>query len=160
MPGWYGGIGPRLGVAYALDDKTTIRAGFGRIFSRVTAVQGSGHFAGFIGQYQFDNTSQGVHADLQAGPGTAALQAAAFDRSFLLERQHVDWWQGQDATRAPENLSWTFNIQRQLASNTVSRVGLQRDGRHASAVRHPELQPGAHRLLSIAWCSSTAPRRR
>ena len=62
--------------------------GSGARFSRVTAVQGSGHFAGFIGQYQFDNTSQGVTADFQARSGTAALQAAALDRSVVLERQH------------------------------------------------------------------------
>ena len=35
----------------------------------------------------------------------------------------VDWWQGQDATRAPENLFWTFTIQRQMAANTVLEVG-------------------------------------
>src|SRR5438445_8312322 len=40
VPGWYAGFGPRLGFAYALDDKTTIRAGFARSFSRITAVQG------------------------------------------------------------------------------------------------------------------------
>ena len=51
VPGWYGGWGPRIGMAYAPDNKSTIRAAFGRSFSRVTAVQGSGHFAGFIGQY-------------------------------------------------------------------------------------------------------------
>lgn len=47
VPGWYGGIGPRIGVAYSPDQKTTIRSAFGRSFARVTAVSGSGHFAGF-----------------------------------------------------------------------------------------------------------------
>jgi hypothetical protein len=43
VPGWYAGIAPRLSLAYAPDNKTTIRTGFGRSFARVTAVQGSGH---------------------------------------------------------------------------------------------------------------------
>ena len=52
--------------------------------------------------------------------------------SLLLQyRQHdselrysvVDSFDRQDATRAPEALSWTFNIQRQLASKTVLQFG-------------------------------------
>ena len=43
VPAWYGAIGPRLGVAYSLDSRTTIRSAFGRSFGKVTAVQGSGH---------------------------------------------------------------------------------------------------------------------
>ncbi len=51
IPGWYGAWGPRLGLAYALNSKTTIRAGAARSFSRVTVVASSSHYAGFIGQY-------------------------------------------------------------------------------------------------------------
>ena len=60
MPGWYGGIGPRLGIAFAPTDKMTLRAAFGRSFSKVTVVSSSGHFAGFIGQYVFESTNQGI----------------------------------------------------------------------------------------------------
>src|SRR6185436_10063729 len=35
----------------------------------------------------------------------------------------VDYWNGQDMTRAPENLNWTFTIQRQVLNNTVLEVG-------------------------------------
>jgi hypothetical protein len=35
----------------------------------------------------------------------------------------IDYWQGQEATRAPENLFWTFTMQRQMADNTVLEVG-------------------------------------
>jgi hypothetical protein len=60
VPRWWGGWGPRIGLAYTPDNKTTFRTAFARSFSRVTAVQGSGHYAGFIGNWTFDNTSQGV----------------------------------------------------------------------------------------------------
>jgi hypothetical protein len=123
VPGWYGGIGPRLGIAYAPNNRTTIRAGFGRSFSRVTAVQGSGHFAGFIGQYQFDNTSQGVTPTFRLDDGLPAYKLPpSIDPSFS-NGNTVDWWQGQDATRAPEALTWTFNMQREVMRNTVMEVG-------------------------------------
>ena len=37
-----------------------MRTAFGRSFSKVTVVSGSGHFAGFIGQYEFLSGDQGV----------------------------------------------------------------------------------------------------
>ncbi len=135
VPGWYGGIGPRLGAAYAVDKKTTIRVGLGRSFSRITAVQGSGHFAGFIGQYQFDNSSQGVTPTFKLDAGLPAYRLPpAIDPSFS-NGNTVDWWQGQDATRAPETWSWTFNLQRQLTSTTILEAGY-----NASAGAH--LQSG------------------
>jgi len=60
VPGWYGGFGPRIGMAYTPESKTTFRAAFGRSFSKVTVVSGSGHFAGFVGQYLFNSPDQGV----------------------------------------------------------------------------------------------------
>ncbi len=123
VPGWYGAIGPRIGLAYTPDNKTTFRMGVGRSFSRVTAVQGSGHFAGFIGQYVFENATQGVQPTFKLDDGLPAyVLPPRIDPAFA-NGTDVDWWQGQDATRAPENYFWTFTIQRQVAANTVIEVG-------------------------------------
>jgi hypothetical protein len=123
VPNWWGGIGPRIGIAYTPDNKTTFRTAFGRSFSRVTAVQGSGHFAGFIGQYQFNNASQGVQPTFLLDQGLPPYQLPpSIDPSFQ-NGLTVDYWNGRDATRAPESLYWTFNIQRQMASNTVLEIG-------------------------------------
>jgi hypothetical protein len=123
VPGWYGGFGPRIGIAYTPNEKTTFRTAFGRSFSRVTAVQGSGHFAGFIGQYQFNNGSQGVQPTFLLDQGLPAYKLPpAIDPAFS-NGNTVDFWQGQEMTRAPENLYWTFTMQRQLASNTTLEVG-------------------------------------
>jgi hypothetical protein len=123
VPGWYGGIGPRIGLAYSPDSKTTIRTAFGRSFSRVTAVQGSGHFAGFIGQWAFQNTTQGVQPTFLLDQGLPAYTLPpSIDPSFQ-NGQAVDYWNGQDATRAPEALFWTFTTQRQIAANTVLEIG-------------------------------------
>ena len=123
VPAWYGGWGPRLGVAYTVNEKTTIRAGFGRSFSRITAVQGSGHFAGFIGQYQFNNGSQGISPTFLLDQGLPAYKLPpAIDPGFS-NGNTIDYWQGKEATRAPESLSWTFTMQRQLAGNMTLEVG-------------------------------------
>ena len=37
--------------------------------------------------------------------------------------QSVGYWQLHDAVRAPEDLNWTFNIQRQVTPNTIVQVG-------------------------------------
>ncbi|HEU0124154.1 MAG TPA: TonB-dependent receptor [Bryobacteraceae bacterium] len=123
VPNWYGGWGPRAGLAYTPNEKTTFRLGFGRSFSRVTAVQGSGHFAGFIGQYQFNNGSQGVTPTFLLDQGLPAYTLPPSINPSFSNGNTVDWWQGQEATRAPENLFWTFTIQRQLASNTTLELG-------------------------------------
>ena len=52
--------------------------------------------------------------------GLPAYTLAALYRSRVLERITVDWWQGQEAVRAPENLYWTFSMQREVDANTVS----------------------------------------
>lgn len=123
VPGWYWGISPRLGFAYAWGSKTTLRGGFGRSFSRVTAVQGSGHFAGFIGQYVFENTSQGVQPTFHLDEGLPAYKLPPMIDPSFSNGNTVDWWNGQQATRAPESISWTLNMQHQVAANTVVEVG-------------------------------------
>lgn len=45
VPGWHGGWRPRLGLAYPLNAKTTLRTAFGRSFSKVTTPHGYGNFA-------------------------------------------------------------------------------------------------------------------
>ena len=123
VPGWYGGWGPRIGLAYTPDTKTTFRTAFGRSFSRVTAVQGSGHFAGFIGQYQFNNTSQGVTPTFRMDQGLPSYQLPPSINPAFSNGNTVDYWQGQEATRAPESLFWTFTVQRQVGQSMVIEAG-------------------------------------
>ena len=119
VPGWYGGIGPRLGLAYMVNHKTTIRSGFGRSFSKVTVVSGSSHDAGYVGSYTFNSSNQDITPAFLLDNGLPPyLLPPQLNPSFA-NNQNVDWWQGQNATRSPENLSWTFSLQRQLTANTL-----------------------------------------
>ena len=100
-----------------------MRVGFGVSYSRVTAVQGSGHFAGFIGQYQFENTTQGIQPTFRLDDGLPEYRLPpAIDPAFS-NGNTVDFWNGQDATRAPQNVSWTYSIQREVAKNTIVDFG-------------------------------------
>ena len=119
VPGWYAGYGPRIGIAYSLDNKTTLRTAFGRSFSKVTVVSGSGHFAGFIGNYRFSSPNQGVTPAFRLDEGLPPYLLPPQINPAFSNNQDVHHWQPQDAARAPESLYWTFSIQRQLSSNTV-----------------------------------------
>ena len=96
-----------------------MRAGFGRSFSKVTVVSGSGHYAGFIGQYAFNSPDQGVTPAFNWDQGLPPYLLPPQINPAFANNQNVDYWQLRDATRAPENLSWTYSIQRQLTPNTV-----------------------------------------
>ncbi len=119
IPGWFGGWGPRAGLAYSLDPKTTIRVGFARSFSRVTVVASSSHYAGFIGQYNFASSNQGITPAFYWDQGLPSYPLPPQINPAFVNNQNVDYWQGQNATRAPEALNWTFSIQRELTANTM-----------------------------------------
>ena len=122
---WPWGFGPRFGLAYQVNAKTTVRTAFGRSFSRVTAVSGSGHFAGFIGNWRFNSLDDGITPAFRWDEGLPFYPLprtvdpdAPLDPAFA-NNQNVHHWQEPDATRAPENYYWTLNVQRELFQNTV-----------------------------------------
>jgi len=128
VPGWYKGIGPRLGLAYSLNDKTTIRSAFGRSFNRVTVARDSGHYLGFIGRYNFASLNSGItpafnwDAGLPSYPLPISVDPKAKLDPAFANNDEVHYHPQSDAARAPESLYWTFSIQRQLAGNTVLEV--------------------------------------
>jgi hypothetical protein len=119
IPGWYGAWGPRVGVAYSVNPKTTIRAGAARSFSRVTVVASSSHYAGFIGQYNFASTNQGITPAFYWDQGLPPYPLPPQINPAFANNQNVDYWQGQNATRAPEAYNWTFSVQREITPNTM-----------------------------------------
>jgi outer membrane receptor protein involved in Fe transport len=129
VPGWYKGIGPRFGLAYSLGPKTTLRTAFGRSFSRVTVSRGSGHYAGFIGSYGFSSLDSGItpafnwDKGLPYYPLPITMDPKAELNPAFSNNQSVSYWLPTDAARASENFYWTFNLQREIAPNTVLEVG-------------------------------------
>jgi hypothetical protein len=119
VPGYYGAIGPRLGLAFALDSKTTIRVGAARSFSRVSVVASSSHYAGFIGQYAFASSNNGVTPAFYWDQGLPSYPLPPQINPSFSNNTNVDYWNGQNATRAPEDDNWTLSIQREISSNTL-----------------------------------------
>lgn len=121
---WYGGWGPRLSMAYSLNEKTVIRAGAARTFGAVRAVGGSTHFQGFVQIYDTPQVDpQGFVPTFYLGNGFPAWPKPPFLTPDFNNYNSQPWWQGNEVSRAPENLTYTFNIQRQLNNNTVFEVG-------------------------------------
>jgi hypothetical protein len=120
VPGWYKGFGPRIGLAYAPDDKTSVRAAFGRSFSRVTVSGSSGHYDGFARIYTNTTADSGITPAflVDAGVPVPYVLPPLINPS-LSNNNDVHHWQPYDAVRAPESLYWTFSIQRQVTQNTV-----------------------------------------
>jgi outer membrane receptor protein involved in Fe transport len=122
VPGYYKGFGPRIGIAYSPDEKTAIRAGAGRSFARVTVVNTSGHFAGFIGQYVFNTGNQGITKLYNWDEGLPSYPLPPLIDPSFANNTDVHFWQPSDAVRAPENWSWTLSVQRQLTHSTTIEV--------------------------------------
>jgi hypothetical protein len=135
VPGWYGAVGPRLGFAYSLDKKTVVRASAGRTFGAVRTVTGSTHFLGFIQITNFINTSQGLEPTFLLRDGMPAYPLPPFLDPSFANNNSPAWWQGRQVSRAPEQLNFNFNIQRQLTNDLLVEAGY-------SAVNGTHLQAG------------------
>jgi hypothetical protein len=114
FPGYYGALAPRVSVAYSANDKTTIRGGVGRSFGRVTVVQGSSHFAGFIGQYVFASPDSGVTPAFALDQGLPAYPLPPQIDPTFSNNNAVDWFNGQAAGRPAVYDSWTASVQREV----------------------------------------------
>jgi len=132
-PPWRGGISPRLGMAYSMNDKTVIRLSASRSFGPVRNTGGSSHWQGFIGEHNVPFTSQatgkGGEFNWDSGycggcswprPNPAALDPAYLNRSGF---GNIPYWQPKDSARMPEFYNWSLNIQRGLANDWVASVG-------------------------------------
>ncbi|MGH9632436.1 MAG: TonB-dependent receptor domain-containing protein [Bryobacteraceae bacterium] len=116
--GWYGGWGPRAGLAWSLDGKTVIRAGAGRTFGVVKTVTGSTHFDGAILIFNADSLDNGVTPAFLFDEGLPPYtRPPVIDPSFSNGGTPAYW--DNEAVRLPENYQWTFSIQRQLTDTLV-----------------------------------------
>jgi hypothetical protein len=116
---WYGGYGPRIGMAYSLDSKTVIRLNFARSFSAVTTTTGSTHQKGFTQTLSFGNTSTGVTPTFYFKDGLPPYPVPPFIDPTFQNGADMPWWQGKEATRLPEQNNLNFSIQRQISSTMV-----------------------------------------
>lgn len=123
VPGWYGGIGPRVGLAYALDKKTVLRASATRSFGPVKTTTGTAHFQGYVLIQDFPNVTQGVDPLFQFSAGMPAWTPPPMIKPEFANNTDVYWWQGQESSRLPEDLGYSFTIQRQVSPTWIVEAG-------------------------------------
>ncbi|MEP7364988.1 MAG: carboxypeptidase regulatory-like domain-containing protein [Acidobacteriota bacterium] len=118
VDGWYGGVGPRFGLAYSLNAKTVIRASAGRSFGVVKTNTGTSHFDGFRLVANLSSFDNGVTPVFNADTGFPAYpKPPQIDPSYA-NGLNIPYWE-DSPVRLPENYQWTFNIQHQLSAATV-----------------------------------------
>jgi outer membrane receptor protein involved in Fe transport len=116
---WFGGFGPRIGFAYAMNDKTVIRTNFARSFSQVTTTTGSTHQKGFTQTFSFGTAASGQSPTFLLKDGLPPYPVPPFISPSFQNGADMPWWQGQEIARLPEQNSWNLSIQRQLTNSLV-----------------------------------------
>ncbi len=116
--GWYGGIGPRLGLACSLNDKTVIRAAAAKSFGVVKTVTGSTHFEGAISIFRPTSTDGGVTPAFRLDTGLPPFPQPPSVNPAFSNGNNTAYW-NDEAVRLPESYDWTLSIQRQLSDSLV-----------------------------------------
>ena len=146
--GWYGGFGPRLGMAYQANTKTVVRASSGIYFAP--------GFRTRLIAYGFTNGNS-TSSPTGYGPiynWTNAGYPSNFPRAPFIDPSFQN---GQavssilpDTSRMPQILTWTFSIQREVAHNLAfeaTYVGSH--STHLDSGRLPLQQEHAGSQLSL-----------
>lgn len=125
IPNWYGGWQPRLGLAYALNEKTVIRAAATRSFGPLLGIGQSSHQLGFAIRDTVTNQSGGLLPlyQLSQGPGIN-LNLPDIDPGVGVGMNPPSYGLTSSSADKPDaELNYSFNIQRQISSTSSVEVG-------------------------------------
>jgi Carboxypeptidase regulatory-like domain/TonB dependent receptor len=121
-------LGPRVGLAYKLNDKTVIRAGYGISYFQSGAF-GGGNNTNLMDGYWVDNTAASQD---QLSPAYTLAQgfptATTIVPPFLSPRLgvgtgvSVNYW-NPTAGRASNSQNWNLNVQSELSKNLSIDIG-------------------------------------
>jgi hypothetical protein len=104
---------PRLGMAYRVDDKTVVRAGFGMFYNStfVQELQDLRKFWPFTVQQVFSPNRGDINFPItDSGPPFSSTAA-------------IGGWPQQPTNRSPYSMQWNFTIQRQLMDDMTLDIG-------------------------------------
>jgi len=121
--GWYGGVGPRLGFSYALDSKTSLRGAATRSYGPVLGAGSASHQLGFVVRLSTTDTSQGLSPLWLMKNGPPAWVMPPMINPSVGNGADCPYYNGDGATWGNGELTYAFNIQRQLTGNTVIEAG-------------------------------------
>ncbi|MBI3209463.1 MAG: TonB-dependent receptor [Candidatus Solibacter usitatus] len=122
-PGWYRGFGPRFGLSWLAARKTVVRMSGGISYAPVKSITGSGHFQGFAQILTFPDQTGGIEPVFKMEKGMPPWPVPPFIDPAFGNNGDVDWWQGRESNRLPQQLSWTITLQRELKGNLLLEAG-------------------------------------
>ncbi len=122
---WYRGFAPRLGLAYAWDDKTVFRMGYGIFYHQAYCPGWGGcmNLDGYNTTPSFSTTLEGLQAAFKLSDGVPQT----FEKPPFLR---ADYRNGQgtmyrpfDANRRAYSQQWNLTIERQVMRDTMVSAG-------------------------------------
>jgi hypothetical protein len=117
---WQGGFAPRIGIAYALNDKTVVRTGYGIFYTEAfyPGWGGGQSQAGFNANPSFSSTLGGIQPAFYLQDGLPQnftkppqINPGAQNGQGILYRP-------KDANRRSYSQQWNFTVERQLGADT------------------------------------------
>jgi hypothetical protein len=120
---WYGGLGPRVGFSYSLDSKTVIRGSATRSYGPITHVGSSSHNLGFVVRLTNNDTSQGLSPLWIMKDGPPAWEKPPKIDPSVGNGANAPYYNGRNAITPSGELTYAFNIQRQLTGSILAEVG-------------------------------------
>ncbi len=125
IPNWYGGYGPRLGLSYAINNKTVVRAAAARTFGPLAGIGQSSHQLGFVIRDTVSDQSGGLYPlyVLSQGPGVN-LTLPYIDPGVGVGMNPPSYGKNlKSADRSDAELNYSINIQRQISNNSSVELG-------------------------------------
>lgn len=120
---YFGAFGPRLGMAYNMNEKTVIRASAGITFAPIMTVSGSTHQRGFTLTYGAPGGNDGVRPSFVLAQGFPSYTPPPFIDPSFSNKDNMPWFQGKEATTPPAAYNFNFSIQRQITSSLIVEAG-------------------------------------
>jgi hypothetical protein len=135
-PDFFGAVGPRAGFSYRLNDKTTLRGGYGMYYANVSFSQFIGApTAGFSRNNLAPNETNGLFPafHLDSGFPASVIRYPPFiDPTFANGGDIL--WVSEDGLTLPRFQNWSLTVKRQLTENIM--LDLSYIGNRGSRLNH------------------------
>jgi hypothetical protein len=134
---------PRFGLAYSLNDKTVLRAGYGLFYARYTSSQNSNFFTGndVFTQSLSITSATSAGAPVYPIPLTSPAGALASNRSLTLAAPNL---------RNPYTQQWNIGIERALTSKTTLTASyINSRGKRLMTVRDINIGPLSSQIYNF-----------
>jgi hypothetical protein len=119
---WHG-VGPRLGFAYSLSARTTVRGYSGISFGPVLHNGNSSHNLGFVQRITAGNTTQGLSPTWVLKEGAPPYPSVPNLDPSVGNGANIPYYNGRIGSTASNEYNFSLNVQRELTRSLALEVG-------------------------------------